>query len=194
MDYNNQISAHNADKILNGINAFLAEFNKGKDRSENLPLTLDAFIDQYNKSNLETKQKISKAIWLMGKAAVITNSPYYAKVSDIVFSNQIYEKQFLNHMNNCCKEAFIADYQKSSNYSKLENLIKDTILLLDKLSITSIKRKNLFDRFKENIINVNINNKQLSNAFETGLKQYKIETLKEITLKFSVENDSGLTM
>lgn len=185
MGHYNQISAHNADRILNGIRAFLNHLNKGKSKDKKISLT--NLMDEFNNSPTEKKQKIAKTIFLMGKAATISNSPYYAGMSDTILLHRAYERDFLNNMNNSFKEAIIADTIQTYDYSRLANIIKDTLIKLDQLSISSLKRKKLIDQFHDYFVNINPENENLIKSFNDGTELYKNFTLHQILAKFTLD-------
>jgi hypothetical protein len=185
MGYYNQTSAHNADKILNGTHAFINHFNKGKTKDRKISLA--NLIDEFNNSPTEKKQKIAGAIFLMGNAAIITNSPYYAGMSETILLHRAYERNFLNSMNNSFKEAIIANTIETYDYSRLANIVKDTLIKLDHLSITSLKRRKLIDKFHDDFVNINPKNKNLIKSFDDGTELYKNFTLQQILAKFTLD-------
>lgn len=190
MSHYNQTSAHTADKILNGTHAFVNQFNKGK--ANNHKISIEESIHQFNNSSPENKKTIAKAIFVMGKAAVITNTPYYAGMSEIIISHRLSERNFIKNINNCYMEAIIADNQQILDFSKLENLVRDTLISLDKLSISTLKRNRLINIFHETFLSINDNNENLKQSYNNGLKLYKEHILFNTLAKFSLNEHADL--
>lgn len=178
-----QTSVHNADKILNGAHEFLNLFNKSKDKDRKI--TLINLISEFNQYPNEEKKKLAKALWIAGKASAITNSPYNIGMSETVFQNRKNEREYLNKVNNCLKEAIVNSFDNKSP-SELTEEVKDTLILLDRLSISSQKRQNLYDDFKNNFLSIAPENEILTKCFYTGLNNYNQFTLKQTLAKFSI--------
>ena len=178
-----QTSLNNSDKILNVAHEFLNLFNKSKDKDRKI--TLINLISEFNQYPNEEKKKLAKALWIAGKASAITNSPYNIGMSETVFQNRKNEREYLNKVNNCLKEAIVNSFDNKSP-SELTEEVKDTLILLDRLSISSQKRQNLYDDFKNNFLSIAPENEILTKCFYTGLNNYNQFTLKQTLAKFSI--------
>lgn len=188
MSHFSQTSVHNADKILNGAQDFLNRFNKSKKNNDS-QITLINLISEFNHYPIEEKKKLAKALWIAGKASAITNSPYNIGMSETVFQNRKNEREYLNKVNNCLKEAIINDFD-NKNISKLTEEVKDTLIFLDKLSISTQKRQNLYEDFKNNFLSIDPKNEILTKCFYTGLNNYNQFTLKQTLAKFLINTNN----
>ena len=190
MSQSTQTSAHNADRILDGVYAFLNQFNKN--RNEDSKIKFVNLIEEFNQYSFKEKRKIANALWLSGKASAITNSPYNAGMSETIFKNRSNERRYFNKLNNCLKIAVLADLDNNiiDMNNEIAQKVTETLIMLDTLSISSQKRQKLFDEFENSFVSINPDNEVLLQLFKKGLSNYNEYTLKATLAKFSIPHNN----